>query len=65
MSTNPFFLYMAEQAGYFNTRESRLNRAAAEIATFPGHLSENDFMRILEHNDLDDLSYAEYRRLVK
>lgn len=65
MSSNSFYLYMAEKAGYLNTRESRLNRAAAEIATFPGNLSENDFMRILDHNDLNDLSYKEYRRITK
>lgn len=65
MSANPFYLYMAEKAGYLNTREGRLNRAVAEIAAFPGCLSENDFMHILEHNNLNDLSYAEYKRLVK
>ena len=65
----PYHLYMMEQEGLLNTRESHINAAIKEFKRYYNkgyNINDDDLQeRVLSKYKLSDLTNAESRRIVR
>ena len=63
---NPFHMYVLEQEGYLDTRESKIQRVIKAVRAYPAAtMPESAFRRTLTQNGIDpsSLTQRELRRI--